>query len=109
MEAEKPYLDTELSPAKLAKSVGISSHQISQILNIEIGKSFYEFVNEYRFMEAKSRLQQSKYSHLTILAIAMDSGFNNKNTFNKVFKKHSGLTPSQFLKQQLSVQPSSTS
>ncbi|MEP1095865.1 MAG: helix-turn-helix domain-containing protein [Cyclobacteriaceae bacterium] len=98
MEGEKPYLDTELSLTKLAQYLEISSHQVSQVLNLEMGKNFYDFVNEYRFMEARDRLQQSKYKHLTILAIALDSGFSNKNTFNKVFKKHSGLTPSQFLK-----------
>lgn len=99
MEGEKPYLDPELSLSKLAGYLNISTNQISQVLNLVVGKTFYEFVNEYRFNEAKFRLRQDEYKHLTILAIALDSGFNNKNTFNKVFKKHSGLTPSQYLKE----------
>jgi len=99
MEGEKPYLDPELSLSKLAGYLNISTSQISQVLNLVVGKTFYEFVNEYRFHEAKFRLKQDEYKHLTILAIALDSGFNNKNTFNKVFKKHSGLTPSQYLKE----------
>ncbi len=98
MEKEQPYLDPELSLTKLANSLHLSQNLISQVLNSELQKSFYEFINEYRFTEVKSRLGSSQYKHLTILAIAMDSGFNNKNTFNKVFKKHAGQTPSEFLK-----------
>ncbi len=98
MEKEKPYLDPELSLTKLSTSLDLSQNQVSQVLNSELKKSFYEFINEYRFSEVKSRLGSSQYKHLTILAIALDSGFNNKNTFNKVFKKHAGQTPSEFLK-----------
>lgn len=97
MNHDKPYLDPELSLPLLAEQLEMKPHQISQILNSELGESFYEFLNEFRFEEVKLRLQQSKYKHLTIQAIAMDSGFNNKNTFNKVFKKRTGITPSQFL------------
>ena len=99
MDEEKPYLDPELSLAKFASIFDKTPHQISGILNESLGKSFYEFINEYRFKEVKTRLQSNQYGHLTLLAIALDSGFNNKNTFNKVFKRHSGKTPSQFLKE----------
>jgi len=97
MKEEKPYLDSELTLPRLANQLGINPHKVSQVLNLELGKSFYEFINEYRFQEVKQRLQESKNRHLTFLAIAFDSGFNNKNTFNKVFKKYAGVTPSQFL------------
>lgn len=110
MTEKRPYLDAELSLGKFSQDLEISSHQISQVLNLEMGKSFYEFINEYRYKEAKDRLQKPEYKHLTILAIALDSGFSNKNTFNKVFKKHAGSTPSQFLKEHTtfrrSVEPS---
>ena len=99
MMEEKPYLDHELSLTKLAEHLDVSANQISQVLNLKIGKSFYGFINEYRFEEARQRLLKSEYKHLTILAIAFDAGFNNKNTFNKVFKKYSGLTPSEYIKQ----------
>ncbi len=98
MQEEKPYLDTDMSLTKLASLTGVSTHQVSQVLNNQLGKSFYEFINEYRYEEAKSRLRKKEYQHLTILAIALESGFNNKNTFNKVFKKHAGVTPSEYQK-----------
>ncbi len=103
METERPYLDTELSLQKLSNNLNKPKYLISQILNVALGKSFYEFVNEYRYREVKDRLKNPKYSNLTILAIAFDSGFNNKNTFNKVFKKQTGITPSQFIQNDLKV------
>lgn len=99
MEEDKPYLDPQFSLLKFSELLEKTPHQVSEILNVSLGKSFYEFINEYRYEEAKERLQSSQYNHLTILAIAFDSGFNNKNTFNKVFKKYSGKTPSQFIKE----------
>ncbi|MDW3196762.1 MAG: helix-turn-helix domain-containing protein [Cytophagales bacterium] len=99
MDQDKPYLDPELSLAKFSKFLEKTPHQVSEILNLRLGKSFYEFINEYRYQEARNRLQSDQYKHLTILAIAFDSGFNNKNTFNRVFKKYAGKTPSQFLKE----------
>lgn len=98
MEGEKPYLHHDLSLSKLSKDLDKPKYLISQVLNVELGKSFYEFLNEYRYKEVRSRLTNPKYRYLTILAIAYDSGFSNKNTFNKVFKKLSGITPSEFLK-----------
>ncbi|WP_222983877.1 helix-turn-helix domain-containing protein [Flagellimonas meishanensis] len=98
MEDEKPYLDHELSLSKLSKDLDKPKYLISQVLNVELGKSFYEFLSEYRYEEVKSRLTNPQYRNLTILAIAYDSGFSNKNTFNKVFKKLSGTTPTEFLK-----------
>ncbi|MGW9686266.1 helix-turn-helix domain-containing protein [Flagellimonas sp. 2504JD1-5] len=98
MDAEKPYLDHEFSLSKLAKDLNKSKYLVSQVLNVEFGKGFYEFLNEYRFEEVKLRLKDPQYRHLTILAIAYDSGFSNKNTFNKVFKKQAGITPSEYLR-----------
>lgn len=98
MAQDMLYLDPELSLAKLASRLDLPPHVVSQVLNLELGKNFYEFINEYRFKEVQNRLQKPEYQHLTILGIALDSGFNNKNTFNKVFKKHAGLTPTQYLK-----------
>ncbi|WP_394747525.1 helix-turn-helix domain-containing protein [Spongiimicrobium salis] len=97
MSNENLYLDPEFSLQKLADTLGKPKYLISQVLNVELGKSFYEFVNEYRFEAVKGKLLDRKNNNLTIMAIAFDAGFNNKNTFNKVFKKHAGLTPSEFI------------
>ncbi len=98
MEVEKPYLNPELKMNELAGRVDLSSNDLSMLLNDHLGKTFYEFVNDYRLEEVKSKLSNPAFSNYTILGIAVDSGFNNKNTFNRYFKKETGLTPSDYLK-----------
>jgi len=96
---EKPYLNGKLSLNDVAKHLDISTNHLSQIINEQLGKNFYDFVNEYRIQEVKSLLCDSEYKNLTLVAIAFESGFNSKTSFNVVFKKITGLTPSQYLKQ----------
>lgn len=101
MQHEKPYLETDLTIETLAKRLHISRHFLTQILNERLGKNFYLHVNDYRINEAKQRLLEPDNAHLTILAIAYESGFNSKSTFNTVFKKITNMTPSQFRKSQV--------
>lgn len=98
MEKEKPYLDNNLSATQLANLMGISRHQLSNLLNKEIGKNFYDFINEYRIEAFIEKLNQPKFAHLTILGMALEAGFSSKSSFNTVFKKMKGVTPTQFQK-----------
>ncbi len=98
MEEKKPYLDQQLKIQTLALQLATTTNILSQVLNQELNKNFFEFINEYRLGEAMKKLADPKYAHLSIMGIALDSGFNNKNTFNRLFKKHTGVTPSQFLR-----------
>lgn len=98
MKAEKLYLQRNLNLEKLAESVNTSKHNLSQVLNDEIGKKFSDFINEYRIKEAKN-LILNKSEELSISGIAQEAGFNNKTSFNVAFKKFTGLTPTQFLKE----------
>ena len=61
-----------------------------------MGKNFYKLVNEYRVEEVKKRMVNPEYKNLTILAIAYDSGFNAKSSFNTIFKESTGMTPSGY-------------
>ncbi|PWJ42722.1 helix-turn-helix domain-containing protein [Sediminitomix flava] len=99
MEAQKPYLNSELNIQDLAEHLGISRHYLTQLLNTVIDKNFYTFVNEYRIDEVKKKLIDPSNSHLTILAIAFDCGFNSKSTFNSLFKQNTGKTPSVYRKE----------
>ncbi len=96
MEQEKMYLDPELNLKELASRIGISSNYASQILNHYSGKNFFEFVNGYRVEEVKRLLNDEAYSHLSLLGIGMECGFNSKSTFNLSFKKLTGHPPSYF-------------
>lgn len=99
MEKEKPYLDRELSIFDLSTQLHIPRHFLSEIINEHMGKNFYTLVNDYRIDEVKRRLVDPQYKNLTILAIAYDSGFNAKSSFNTIFKEKTGVTPSEYLKQ----------
>jgi AraC-like DNA-binding protein len=64
----------------------------------QLGKNFYDFINHYRVAEAQLLLVDPRYRHLTHLAVAEEAGFNSKATFNAVFKKQTGQTPSEYIR-----------
>lgn len=100
MDSMKPYLKPELTLMELAAKLSVSPHNLSQVFNCEIKKSFFDFINEYRVEEAKKFLSSPQYSHYSIFGIALDAGFNSKSAFYTAFGKHAGTTPSEFRKRQ---------
>ncbi|TGN03471.1 helix-turn-helix domain-containing protein [Leptospira dzoumogneensis] len=94
MEVEKLYKDEDLSLASLADDLGLSSHQLSELINQEMGKNFSAFVNEYRIKEACELLTKNKDS--SILDIAYEVGFRSKTSFHRAFQKEVGVPPSEF-------------
>jgi AraC-like DNA-binding protein len=91
----QPHLDESISLGKLSSLLGITPHQLSELLNIHMSISFYDYLNHLRYEESIKLLQniQQEYS---ITDIAYRSGFNNRNSFYKVFKEKTGMTPTQF-------------
>ena len=98
MQKEQPYLDQSLSLRSLAETMGIPSNHLSQLLNEGFNKNFAEFVNTYRLGTFKTKAADPQNHHLTILALAYESGFNSKTVFNTFFKKAMGITPRQYWK-----------
>jgi AraC-like DNA-binding protein len=98
MTQQKPYLNPELRLIDLAKGLRIKAYMVSEILNRGLGVTFYNYVNGFRVAEAKTRLTDPNLTHMNILGIATDSGFNSKSVFNEVFRKTTGITPSEFRK-----------
>lgn len=96
MDAQKPWRDSELTLSDLATSLHTSPHNLSEVLNSEIGQTFYDFVNGYRVREVQRRIKAGDARALKMLALAMDAGFASKSTFNQAFKKHTSQTPSDF-------------
>jgi len=101
MLSEKPYMNPELTVQDLSKQLNISRHHLTEILNNDVGKNFFTFINEYRVEEVKRRLLDEKFDHLTIVALAFESGFNSKSTFNSIFKQNTNMTPTQWKNAQL--------
>ncbi len=98
MAEEHPYRDPDLTLSDLAERLDTTPHKLSQVLNGELVQTFYDFVNSYRVDEVRRRLVDGKSEHLKVLALAMDAGFSSKSTFNEVFKKLTGQTPSTYRK-----------
>ncbi|MFC2155648.1 two-component regulator propeller domain-containing protein [Acidobacteriota bacterium] len=96
LEYEKVYRDEKISLQSLSKELSVTYHQLSQVINEKLGKNFFDLINGYRIREAKKRLVDPKEKTRSVLAIAYDVGFNTKAAFNRVFKKYTRMTPSQF-------------
>lgn len=98
MEHEKPFLNPEITLPELASLIHIPSYQLSRVINEKYGCNFFDFINGYRVNEVKNRLNNPAFSNLSLLGIAFDCGFNSKSAFNRIFKKMTGVTPSEYKK-----------
>jgi AraC-like DNA-binding protein len=98
MENEKPFLDPELSLSSLSKAVGLNRNQLSQLINTHIGENFYDFINKYRIDEVKRLMVDPEKQKYNLLGIALEAGFKSKSTFNLIFKRFTGLTPTEYKK-----------
>jgi len=99
LNEEEPYLIPNLSLRTLADQVQIHPNKLSWLLNERIGKNFNEFINHYRIEYFKKLALDPKNSHISLIGLAYESGFNSKTVFNTYFKKETGLTPKAYLKQ----------
>lgn len=102
LEEEMLYRNNELRLGDLAAAVGVSNHHLSQLLNEEKQRNFFDYINDYRVAEARQRIRRGDNG--TLLQIAFAVGFNNKNSFNTAFKKRTGMTPSAFRKKAMNEQ-----
>lgn len=100
MENEAPYADSSLTLTQLADKLDVSPHNLSEVINTRLNLNFFDFVNRYRLEKIKQDLTDPDKKNLKLLAIAFDAGFNSKTAFNTIFKKHTGLTPSEYRQRQ---------
>jgi AraC-like DNA-binding protein len=98
IEKHKPYVDFELDLLSLSTKTGMKPRYLSQLINKESGQNFCDFINQFRIEEFKKRVRDPDSKSYTLLSIAYECGFNSKATFNRVFKNHTGITPSTFYK-----------
>ncbi|MDX1829225.1 MAG: AraC family transcriptional regulator [Lutibacter sp.] len=96
MVTEKPYLNPNLTLQELASELEISTHYLSQIINEKFNLNFFDYINQFRVEEFKVKISDPKFENYSFLGIAFDCGFNSKSAFNRIFKKFTNLTPSQY-------------
>ena len=96
MQEQQPYLNPKLTLKTLAERIKVSPHHLSQILNEQLHKTYYEWIAEYRVSAAKELLTSQKYTHYKLEEIGKLAGFNSRSVFYKAFKKLEGVAPSKF-------------
>jgi AraC-like DNA-binding protein len=97
MESKKLFMNAELSLHQLARETALPTKMVSSIINRATGKTFLAFVNSYRVQEVIRRLELGDQKRFTLLAIAFESGFNSKSTFNRVFREQTGQAPGEYV------------
>ena len=100
---EQLYLNNNIKLKDFSDKLNVSQHSISQTLNLKLGCSFYDYINKFRIEKAKEILKSDGVEKYTFLHIAYESGFNSKSSFNRAFKKHTGITPSEFINSEINV------
>jgi AraC-like DNA-binding protein len=98
MQTAQPWLEPELNLTELAHRLRTNPALLSKVINAGCGQNFNDFVNTYRVQEAQRKLADPRFSHYSLVGVALESGFNSKSTFNRVFKKLLGQAPSEVVR-----------
>jgi AraC-like DNA-binding protein len=101
MENKRPYLEPELTLEQLAGQLFVRPKILSQVINESLQQNFFDFINRHRIEAAKKMLTNPADKKITVLEVLYEVGFNSKSSFNTIFKKHTGLTPSEFKKKNM--------
>lgn len=97
IEKESLYKNPELTLSDIAKRLETNTSIISKAINQGFQMNFNDFINNYRIEAVKTCLKNNEQKKSTLLGIALDCGFNSKATFNRAFKKNTGLSPKDYL------------
>ncbi|WP_430969089.1 helix-turn-helix domain-containing protein [Spongiimicrobium sp. 2-473A-2-J] len=97
MKSDTPYLNPKLTLTSLSDQLDISSNHLSQIINERLRMNFSDYINSYRVKEFKDRITSEDSKKYTVLGLALECGFNSKSSFNNVFKKLTGETPTSYI------------
>ncbi|MEE9117113.1 MAG: helix-turn-helix domain-containing protein, partial [Calditrichia bacterium] len=96
MEEKKPYTDSNLSLHQLSEMLEMTPHNLSEVINTGLNQNFFDYVNYFRVEKVKKDLSDDQKRYFKLLSIALDAGFNSKSSFNVIFKKQTGMTPSEY-------------
>lgn len=97
MEEKQPYLYPEITISKLSEFLNVKTEFLSEVLNSRLNQNFFDFINKYRVGEFKNQCILKTNSHLSIMGIAYNCGFNSKASFYRAFRKFEGISPSTYI------------
>jgi len=100
MTEQKLFRESELTLAGLAKTLEVHPNHLSQVINSYEGKNFYDYINFHRVEEFRKLAPRPDNKNYTLLSMAYECGFNSKTSFNRNFRKVTGISPSEYLVQQ---------
>ena len=95
----KLYLNPDLTLDDLAGELNESRHRLSEVINRESAENFYSYINSFRLQEFLDSIDEDRFPHYTILAIALECGFKSTSAFYSLFKKSMGRTPKEYMRQ----------
>jgi AraC-like DNA-binding protein len=102
MTVERAYREERCSIAVLAARLGIAEHRLRRLINQRLGhRNFSTYINGYRLAETTAALADPSQGRVPILTIALDAGFQSLGPFNRAFKAHTGMTPSEYRRDRL--------
>ena len=102
---QRLYLDADLTLARLAEDVALSTNHLSQVINGALRCNFAEFINRLRIDEAKRLLREQHREYGSVLRVALEAGFRSKSSFYSAFRRHVGMTPREYLAQDAAGPP----
>ncbi len=91
------FENPRLTLSDVATELGTTTKTVSSVVNSSFNMNFNDFVNHYRIESVKEKLEKGEQNTITLLGIALDSGFNSKATFNRAFKKSTSLSPKDYI------------
>jgi AraC-like DNA-binding protein len=105
----KVYREPDLSVASLSQKLDMPEHRLRHLINRQLGhRNFSAFINGYRLAEAEAALGDPAQAAVPVLTIALDAGFGSIGPFNRAFKAHTGLTPTEYRRARLGAAPGAT-
>ena len=96
LNEREPFRNPTLSLTDLAAMLELNRRQTSALINLRYEQNFNDFINGHRVRAIQESIQAGRHRERTLLALALEAGFNSKTTFNRVFKRETGLTPGQY-------------